>query len=575
MGNRGHSPNRDEAAKQDRGQQGAHAARIVVAQNLADHTFDSGDRPALSGATLTAGPTAVAGRSGLPRRAGLGQCSRGDTVGAECLELGNRRRGQTAAPRTRLSRAAAQRGRRFVASRAGDALCVFVDRGVVRGGLLLGKRRRGKDRDTRDRRDCDHGPAESLHHSVLRMGAGQADEYFRQRKVGSSVLPGEMIPTSAAQPNGATLQRFPLLSAEGLSHLGAAAAGYGLPFLLIVYLALKGGGYDSVIYSEVGIASWWIVLIGVALGVLPSRPIPRIAWVGIGLLLAFAAWTALGIGWSESAERSAAELGRVATYLGVFGLAVVAQGREGLRRTLFGVAAGIALVGTLAVLSRLHPSWFPNDQAAEFFPSENARLNYPLNYWNGLAALMAIGIPLLTLVATEARYVLTRALAAAALPVVALAAYFTFSRGGTLAAAVSLVALFALSPHRLRLIPVVLVAGAGSALLIASAAQREALDGGLATAAAQTQGDQMLAVVAGRLRRRRARGRGAGVGGSGGARPAARDLPPRSADDNRPCRTRSAHRRDRLRSAGDRLRRLAGVQVGGGSGAGVEPAPQR
>ena len=42
--------------------------------------------------------------------------------------------------------------------------------------------------------------------------------------------------------------------------------------------------------------------------------------------------------------------------------------------------------------ARLHPAWFPaNDQATYLHNTE--RLAYPLNYWNALAALMAIGVP--------------------------------------------------------------------------------------------------------------------------------------------------------------------------------------
>ena len=71
---------------------------------------------------------------------------------------------------------------------------------------------------------------------------------------------------------------------------------------------------------------------------------------------------------------------------------------------MYAVASAIALVGVLALLSRLHPSWFPADNTAEALGAARSRLNYPLNYWNGLAALIAIGMPLLLAIATEARH---------------------------------------------------------------------------------------------------------------------------------------------------------------------------
>jgi len=100
-----------------------------------------------------------------------------------------------------------------------------------------------------------------------------------------------------------------------------AFAAWTLSFTLVAYLALSNGGYETVVRSQVGVAVWWIVLLGAVAGLLPSR-VGTAGWVAIALLTGFAAWTGLASGWSESAERSATELGRVATYLGVLVLAV-------------------------------------------------------------------------------------------------------------------------------------------------------------------------------------------------------------------------------------------------------------
>jgi O-antigen ligase/polysaccharide polymerase Wzy-like membrane protein len=277
--------------------------------------------------------------------------------------------------------------------------------------------------------------------------------------------------------------------------LGPVLAGSVLPFGLVVYLALKGGGYDGIVYGEVGVAVWWIVLLGAAVGVLPRVRVTSVGWIGVALLGAFAAWTALGIGWSESAERSVAEVGRVAMYLGVFALALLAQGRDGLRRTVNALAAAIAVVAGLALLSRLHPSWFPANDTARFLPETRARLNYPLNYWNGLAALIAVGIPLVLVAATRSRRIAAQALAAAALPAMALAGFYTASRGGALEVAIALIVLLALYPRRLQMLPTLGLGAAGSAILIAAATQRDALDSGLLTEAARSQGNEMLAMA--------------------------------------------------------------------------------
>lgn len=277
--------------------------------------------------------------------------------------------------------------------------------------------------------------------------------------------------------------------------LGPLLAGSVLPFVLVVYLALEGGGYDAIVRSELGVAVWWIVLLGALIGVFPMARVSRLAWAGMALLAAFAAWTALGISWSESSERSVAELARVASYLGVLALAVATQGREGLRRTVCSVGAGLALVGGLALLSRLHPSWFPANETAAAFDFARSRLNYPVNYWNGLAALMAIGVPLVLAIAVDARRIAAQAIATAAVPAMALTAFFTLSRGGAVEMAVGLSAFVFLYPRRLAALPTLLLAGGASALLIAAATQRNALEDGLTTQAALNQGDEMLAMT--------------------------------------------------------------------------------
>jgi hypothetical protein len=275
-----------------------------------------------------------------------------------------------------------------------------------------------------------------------------------------------------------------------------AIAAWTLAFSVVVYLALSNGGYDTIVRSQVGLAVWWIVLLGALAGVLPMR-FGVAGWVAIALLAGFAAWTGLAATWSESAERSVIELGRVATYLGVLVLALCLQGRAAARHTINGLACAIGFVTLLAVLSRLHPQWFPANDHLAFLGEGSARkLSYPLNYWNALAAFAAIGVPLLLGVALAARTLAGQALAAAALPVAALCVYLTISRGGALALAVGIVAFLLFVPRRLDAIGTLLVAAAGSAILLAGASQRDAVQDGVVTALAREQGTQLLWLVA-------------------------------------------------------------------------------
>src|SRR3954447_20201880 len=154
--------------------------------------------------------------------------------------------------------------------------------------------------------------------------------------------------------------------AAAWSRIGPALGGWLLSFMLVLYLALQGGGYDQAIRGEVGIAIWWVVLLGALVGVLPVARISRAGWIGIGLFGGFWVWMALGITWSGDSERSVAEVARIAMYIGVFALALSVQGREGLRRTVNGLAAAIGVVGALALLSRLHPGSFPHNDLPAF-----------------------------------------------------------------------------------------------------------------------------------------------------------------------------------------------------------------
>ncbi|GIK78862.1 MAG: hypothetical protein EDQ89_00805 [Acidobacteria bacterium] len=299
------------------------------------------------------------------------------------------------------------------------------------------------------------------------------------------------LPTRATRSAGVDTDAV----ATAVRRHGPAFAGWLLPFLLVLYLALKEGGYDATIRSEVGIAVWWIVLVGAAAGVLPSARITRVGWVGLGLFGAFAVWTGLGIGWSESAERSVAELGRVAMLLGIFALALSVQGREAARRTAAAIAAATGVVAALALISRMEPTWLPAEDYLAFLPGAANRLAYPLGYWNGLGQLIAIGMPLVVWMAADGRLAATRSVATAAIPAMSLTIFLTLSRGGIGAAVLALLALVALHPRRVRLIlPLALGAG-GSALVIAAATQRTAFRDGLTNSAASSQGAEMLAMT--------------------------------------------------------------------------------
>jgi hypothetical protein len=272
-----------------------------------------------------------------------------------------------------------------------------------------------------------------------------------------------------------------------------AIGAWALGFALVAYLSLANGGYDTIVRNEVGVAVWWLVLLGAIAGLVPGR-LPWQAWLGVALLAGLCLWTGLATTWSESEERTVNELGRCVSYLGVLVLAMATQGRSAVRHLLAGAACAITAVACLAVLSRVQPEWFPrNDHAA--FLGNARRLAYPLNYWNGLAALLAMGVPLLLAFTDAARRIAVQALAAAAVPLLVLGVWLTVSRGGALALGVSIVAFLALSPDRLARMATVAVCAAGSGIVVAAAHARPLVQDAATTPQAQDHAHELLGII--------------------------------------------------------------------------------
>jgi len=285
---------------------------------------------------------------------------------------------------------------------------------------------------------------------------------------------------------------IPLIGHVDLPGLGV----WLMAFLLVAYLALEGGGYDPLLRGEVGVAVWWIVLLGAAVGVLPAARLDRRGWTGLALAAALVAWTALSISWTESQERTVADLGKSAAYLGVFALTLCVVGRTPARHALNGLACAIGLVALLAVLSRLQPQLFPENELGRFFgETSQRRLAYPFNYWNGLAAFVAIGLPLVLRAATSARSRWAQSVAAAAVPVVALCVFYSISRGGAIVLLAAALAWILLTPDRLPKLLTATACAAGAAILVGAADQRDSLQTGISTTLARDQGDDLLTIM--------------------------------------------------------------------------------
>jgi O-antigen ligase len=155
-------------------------------------------------------------------------------------------------------------------------------------------------------------------------------------------------------------------------------------------------------------------------------------------------------------------------------------------------------VGVIALVSRLFPHSFGDTtQLAQVFPTAGKRLSFPVDYWNGLATLVAFAIPCLLYFAAEARAVV-RGLAVAPLPALAATLYLTSSRGGWVAAGISIVVLLALTSRRWATAGALLIGGGASVGAVAVLLSRDELvDSPLSSSVAESQGRSAFFLIAG------------------------------------------------------------------------------
>jgi hypothetical protein len=256
--------------------------------------------------------------------------------------------------------------------------------------------------------------------------------------------------------------------------------------------ALSEGGFEAGVYAAAAVAVWWAVIVAVLAGLWRGGA-PPVAAAGVGLAIAaLAGLSFASMEWAPDAGRAFGEVVRIAGYLGLFvGAAMIARaGRGG--ELLTGIALGSLVVAGAALLSRLEPGLLSVSAEVEQITRETGgRLSFPIGYWNGLAASMALAAVLFLWLGASSATRLGRAAWTAALPLPLFALYLTGSRGGILAAAVGVVALLALMPERASLALRAVIGGAGASALIFLASREPDLLDALATPAAEAAGERL------------------------------------------------------------------------------------
>jgi hypothetical protein len=231
------------------------------------------------------------------------------------------------------------------------------------------------------------------------------------------------------------------------------------PLALIGGLALAGGGFDLSTRHIAGLAVWLVVVGLLALGAAARARLGRPFYWASGLILGLALLSAISSLWSGSIELSVTEADRVLVYLGFF-LAAFLIAQTDVKRERFaeGIAIALALIAFTALATRLLPHVF------EFGPGLNnaPRLRYPLGYWNANGLAFGIGIAMALWMSRRSLNASLRWFAIASLPVLLLALYFTYSRGGLLALLVAAGCLLALSHDRLWMLATLAIGALGT-----------------------------------------------------------------------------------------------------------------
>lgn len=191
----------------------------------------------------------------------------------------------------------------------------------------------------------------------------------------------------------------------------------------------------------------------------------RAGWLGVALLAAFGAWCALTMLWSVAPDDSWLEANRSLGYalVALLALGLGTSSADAIERMALGWLLVATAVAVYALAGKIAPGAFAPDEPI-------ARLRAPLQYWNALALVCAMGLKVALRVATETgRGDRARLAGIAAAYALVLAIGLTYSRGGFVTVGVALIVLTALGRRRLRGLAVFAIAAIAAAPVLAIA----------------------------------------------------------------------------------------------------------
>jgi len=207
------------------------------------------------------------------------------------------------------------------------------------------------------------------------------------------------------------------------------------------------------------------------LGLLPLPALDRWAKAFLVLFGTIVAWSAIGLWWSIAPDLTWRYTNRGLAYAAfcVLGLFVAVAIPRAQRAVALGLAVLVAGVIAWALAGKIAPALY--EDSFRF-----ARLRDPVEYWNALALIAGMGIPLaLWIAASRVHSHLVRALGALLLFATTIALLLTYSRGGVAVAVVAVAFWLVVTDRRLEGVGALVVAGVPALLVSAWAFGRPGL----------------------------------------------------------------------------------------------------
>ncbi len=237
---------------------------------------------------------------------------------------------------------------------------------------------------------------------------------------------------------------------------GAPFALAGALLLVILYAAFAHGAVRESDDAQIQVALALLAAFAAAAWLWTGAlrlAAPRFAIAGLALLTAFAVWSGITLAWSVAPDQTWLELNRGLGYALALALAIAVGASS--TRSIEVVAKGYLLVALVVACYALGQKLVPGLHLTGVFNLDQTgplpRLQEPLGYWNALALLLVLAVPIAFALAIDRVAPLPLRIAALVTAVLMmLAIAFTYSRGGVLALVFALAVTVTTSGERLR-----------------------------------------------------------------------------------------------------------------------------